>query len=105
VRNCGDWQILFSGGSCECDRGSNVFGFQGGEVGENVFGGVSGSEDRAECNACSFEDGLATAHVRVADDLLFIIFRISGHGMGVLWPCIICSRIDDKRRTISEMEK
>ena len=65
MRDCGGWQIFFSGGGGECDRGSNVLGFQGGEVGENLFGGISGCEvceDGAECDASSFEDGFTAAY-------------------------------------------
>jgi hypothetical protein len=95
-----DWQILFSRGCCECDRGSNVVGFQGGEVGENVFGGISGSEaceDGAECDAGPVEDGFPATDTGVADDSLFVIFRISGHEMGTFWrDCIIYRMIDDK---------
>jgi hypothetical protein len=109
VRNWADWQILFSGGCSECDRGSNVLGFQGGEAGENVFGGISGSEareNRAECDAGSFEDGFAATYTRVAYDLLFVIFGISGHEMSTFWrDCIIYSRIDDKPADDSETRK
>jgi hypothetical protein len=109
VRNCGNWQILFSGSRSERDRGSNVVGFQGGEVGENVFGGISGSEareNRAECDAGSFEDGFAATYTRVAHDLLFVIFGIPGHEMSTFWrDCIIHSRIEDKPADDSETRK
>jgi hypothetical protein len=85
VRNCGNWQIPFSGGRSECDRTSNILGFHGREVSEDVFGGIAGCEareDGAECDASPFEDGFAAAHMRVVHDLLFVIFQMRFHEMG-----------------------
>jgi hypothetical protein len=95
VRNCGDWQILFSGGRGKGDSGSNVLGFQAGKIGENLFSGISGCEaceDRSQGNAGSFEDRFTAAHTRVAHDLLVVFFRISGHEIGTFSAdYIICS--------------
>jgi hypothetical protein len=97
VRNCGDWQILFSGGRSECDGGSNVLDFQAGKIGENLFGGISGCEARqngAECDPSPFEDRFPAAHTRVAHDLLFVFVRISSHEIGTFSADYIICRSD-----------
>jgi hypothetical protein len=46
ARNRGDGKVLFGRGCGECDCRPNIFGFEGWEIGENVFRSVASRETR-----------------------------------------------------------
>jgi hypothetical protein len=73
-------QILFGGGGGESNGGLDVFGFQAGEVGENIFGGISAREAGQygpKRYARAPKDRLSAANAGVTDDSLYVGFGIA----------------------------